>query len=449
MGKTLRALVVALVAVVTVVALQTDGDGSTPKPHYVSSAKQDVYYFGLAGNSRGDASLWWIAWARFGHTRLSVRAKTAGGSFGRPRALSGVHVSANDVHAAVGEDGTQILTWTEYSRGTATQKVAVRRPNGSFAVKKLLARHTPASTIYLGEASNLAIAPDGTAILAEVGFVHKRSQVIALVRHPNGHWSKPEQVTTGRRGVRYPVVAFDGRGAATLAWERGLREYPDDGAPRVKQQIRVAVRPPGGHFGKPRPVTKPDEDARDAALAVNARGDAALMWNATHGRNLPGSRIGVALRRARGAFGAPRLITPPGDAGAPRPAIGQSGSLVAVWTGGDRVVGARGSIAEGLGPSRPLSPRGEVHPSVAADPGGDALAIWLRYPSNTSSFDNRVEARFAGAGGALGPLLRLTPGGDYDYPQALVYGDGTAVAAWTRLRRARSRIELVHLRVRP
>jgi hypothetical protein len=363
--------------------------------------------------------------------------------------LSGVHASANDVHAAAGEDGTQILTWTEYSRGTATQKVAVRRPNGSFAVKRLSAHPTPATTIYLGEASNLAIAPDGTAILAEVGFVRRTSQVIALVRHPNGHWSKPEQVTSGRRGVRYPTVAFDGKGTATLAWERGPREYPDNGAPRVKQQIRVAVRRPGGHFGKPRRVTKPNEDARDAALAVNARGDAALMWNATHGRNLPGSRIGIALRRAGGKFRAPHLITPPGDAYSPSPAIGQGGSLVAVWTDGDRVVGARGSIADGLGPSHPLSSRGEVYPSVAANPGGDALAIWLRYPPGTSSFSNRVEARFAGAGGSLGPLLRLTPRGDYDYPQALLHADGTAVAAWTRLRHARSRIELVHLHVRP
>jgi hypothetical protein len=328
-------------------------------------------------------------------------------------------------------------------------KVAVRRHDGSFAVKTLSAHRTPATTIYLGEASDLAVARNGTAMLVGVGFVHGATQVLAMVRYRNGHWSKPQQVTSGKRGVRYPTVAFDGTGTATLAWERGPREYPDNGAPRVKQQIRVAVRPPGGRFGKPRRVSKPTEDARDASLAVNAHGDAALLWNATHGRNLPGSRIGIALRRGGGEFGAPHLVTPPGDAYLPRGAVGPDGSLVAVWTDRDRVVGAPGSIDDGLGPTRPLSPRGEVWPSVAANARGDALAIWLRYPLKGTSIDNRVEARFAGADGSLGPLLRLTPRRDYEDPHALLYADGRAVAAWVRRPHARGRIELVRVRVRP
>jgi hypothetical protein len=461
MRKSLRVVMAVALLVAALVALQSGEQGSpalfrpaamhrsapAPKAHFVSPAKQDVAEFELAGNSRGDATLMWRQWARFGHTRLWVRTKRAGGSFGRPHALTGVHVSAVEAQAAVGEDGTQLVTWLELDRGKTSLKAAARRDDGSFAKRTLSSQRTPASTIYTGTAMDLALAADGTALLVGVGYFHGASQVFALERNANGHWSKPEVVTSGKRGVRYPTVAFDGAGAATLAWERGEREFPDDGAPRVKQEIRVAVRPPGGRFGKPRRVSKPAEDARDASLAVDARGDAALMWNATHGRNLPGSRIGIALRRAGGQFGAPHLITPPGEAFLPRAAIGPGGSVVAVWTDRDTVVSARGSIGEGLGDAQSLSSRGVEADSVAASSGGDAFATWLRFGRGREDFESRVEGRFAASDGSLGPVVRLTGRGNHDYPQALLYPDGTALVAWTRLRHARNRIEAVRLRV--
>ena len=471
MRKRLRALAAILLMVAAAVAAQSIGGGSSarswpvtegrslspvPKPYFVSPAKQDVESFELAGNARGDAILLWREFARFGHVRLWMRTKRAGGSFDRPRALSGVHMDAVEPHAGVGDDGTELVSWSELSRGKTSQKVASRRPGGSFAVKTLSSNRTPASTIYLGEASALAISRDGTALLASVGFVKGASQVIALVHNPNGHWSKPQVVTTGRRGVRYPTVAFDGAGNAILAWERGEREFPDDGAPPVKQEIRVAIRPPGGHFGKPRRVSNPEQDARDAALAVNARGDAALMWNSTHGRNLPGSRVGMALRRAGGNFGPPTLLTPPGEARLPRGAVGPGGSLVVGWsedrkTGKrcGRVVAAHGSIDSGLGPASPLSDCTAEAASFASNPAGNVFATWLLYPTRGTGIDARVQGRFAGTDGSLGPLIQLSPPHDQDHPQALLYPDGTAFAAWTRVRHGRSRIEAVRVHVRP
>jgi hypothetical protein len=239
MRKGVRALAVVLVAILAVVGLQSRGNDSRavfrpvdasrslppgPAPHYVSPASQNIAWFDLAGNSRGEAMLLWGEWARFGHTRLWVRTKRAGGSFGHPRALSGVHVSAGEAHAAVAENGTQLVSWSERGRRTTKLKVALRRPNGSFAVRTLSSGRTPASTIYLGDAFDLAAAGDGTAALVGVGAVHRASQVVALIRNANGHWSKPQVVTSGRRGVRFPTVAFDGVGNATLAWERGERE---------------------------------------------------------------------------------------------------------------------------------------------------------------------------------------------------------------------------------
>jgi hypothetical protein len=459
MRNGIRALVLGAVVLVALVAVGSGDDAAParfrpsmprrtappPKAHFISPARQDVSDFQLSGNSRGDATLLWREYARFGHTRLWVRTKRGGGSFGRPRALSGVHVSAVDALSAVGEDGTQIVSWSELGRGETRMKVAVRRGNGSFAERTLSAHRTPASTIYLGEASDLAVAPDGTAVLVAVGFVGRTSQVLALVRDAKGHWSKPQVVTTGRHGVRYPVVAFDAAGTATLAWERGPREFPDDGAPPVKQEIRVAVRPPGGRFGKPQRVSKPGHDARDAFLAVNGRGDAALMWNSTHGRNLPGSRVGIAIRKAGGRFGAPRLITPPGEARLPQAALGPTGSLVAVWSEDRRLVAARGSIAHGLGPPVQIAPRTAESGTIAADRAGNAFAVWVRYPGR--AFTSEVGGRFTGADGSLGAPLRLAPRGSHDYPQALLYPDGSALAAWTRLRHASNRIEAV--RVRP
>ena len=474
MRKRLRVLATVVLVVAVVAAVQSNGGGSSarfrpvtaarslppvPKPYFVSPAKQDVESFELAGNARGDAVLLWTEYARFGHTRLWMRAKRAGGSFGRPRALSGVHMDGVEPHAAVGDDGTEVVTWRELDRGKTSQKVASRRAGGSFAIKTLSSSRTPASTIYLGDASQLAISRDGTALLVSVGFVGGASQVVARARSTNGRWSRPQVVTTGRRGVRYPTVAFDGTGTAILAWERGKREFPDNAAPPVKQEIRVAVRPPGGRFGKPRRVSNPQQDARDAALAANARGDAALLWNSTHGRNLPGSRVGMAVRRAGKGFGAPHLLTPPGEAWLTQGALGPEGSLVVVWSedrkkgkrfwcGCPRLVAARGSVDSGVGPSNVLSSRAAEWPSLASDAAGDVFATWLLYSTRGSGI-NRVQGRFASADGSLGPVIQLSPPHDHADPKALLYPDRTAFAAWTRLRHGRSRIEAVHVRVRP
>jgi hypothetical protein len=87
--------------------------------------------------------------------------------------------------------------------------------------------------------------------------------------------------------------------------------------------------------------------------------------------------------------------------------------------------------------------------SAAADSAGDVFATWLLFGHGHGRFDSRVQGRFAGADGSLGPLVRLTGPGDQDYPQAVLYPDGTALVAWTRLRHTRSRIEAVRTRVRP
>ncbi|HKP89821.1 MAG TPA: hypothetical protein VJT75_07560 [Thermoleophilaceae bacterium] len=431
-----------------------------PEPHFISPGDQDVAWFDLAGSSRGDATLIWIEYAAYGHSRLWVRTKRAGGSFGRPRPLTGVHVDAVEAQAAVGEDGTQLVTWVELDRDTQSLKVASRRPDGSFAEKTLASSAKVATTIVYSTEADLEVARDGTALMVLVAGFRGRSRVLAIRRDPDGHWSKPEAVSSGKRGVRYPKVAFDGAGAATLVWERGPREFPDDGASRVKQELRVAVRPPGGRFGRPRKLSKTGEDARDPEVAVNARGDAAVVWNATHGRNLPGSRVGVAVRRAGGDFGPPRLITPPGESFLPRATIGPSGELVAVWNR-DRMtkkgfdcgcvapVTAHGSVGENLGGTHRLAGRIDDAVALARDPAGNAFVTWLRSGRRRDSFDNRVQGRFLGADGYVGPLVRVTPAGDHGELGALLRSNGTALVAWVRYRKGKSRIEAVRTRVRP
>ena len=83
----------------------------------------------------------------------------------------------------------------------------------------------------------------------------------ALTVQPSGLVAQA-RVPLGRR-IGCPVVASDPNGAAVMA-TAGMN------------RVRVAVREPGGVWG--RPVTLPARYYADVDVAVSARGDAVVVW---------------------------------------------------------------------------------------------------------------------------------------------------------------------------
>jgi hypothetical protein len=107
----------------------------------------------------------------------------------------------------------------------------------------------------------------------------------------------------------------DARGTVVLAWTRG-------------RTLQIAQRPPGGTTSAPAVIPSPGY-ARQPQLALTADGHVVVVWLSNEG---DGNTV-MAVSRAAGAtaFGAPRRLTGPVGAFAPRVAGSSAGELLVTF----------------------------------------------------------------------------------------------------------------------
>lgn len=249
-------------------------------------------------------------------------------------------------------------------------------------------------------------------------------------------------------------VQVDEAGGAVATWIPllGTTDYPSHGVPMV------AIRPPGGAFGPPAPLPS-GGPVSDLMLAVNASGEAMVLWQR------PDGTYQYAVRSPGGTFGAAESISAPPTAvhpllltlddngvalgawesggGGPRvfyatrPAGGSFGSWasvlfsdpVTITAAGDRsgdglLVGqasGRVELSERRGggafsvPATAFDDPGEAVRHVAITPAGDAAVVFE---------GERVEAAVRPAGGSFGsPTTIAGPGPDQMLPESALAAD--------------------------
>lgn len=175
----------------------------------------------------------------------------------------------------------------------------------------------------------------------------------------------------------------------------------------------------------------------DADVAVDARGDATIVWSAVStyiGRLIPPSRNHVYARRltARGRLGR-TIVLPvdPGFNGFPRVAYTRPGRAVVAWGLGRifvATVGDDGHVVLGGDPVNEWDAR----PELAIDAGGNATVVWTHYARVGGGDQLDVMGRRLDAGGrALGPLHVISsqtrPAGVY---RLAVDRAGNATVVW-------------------
>src|SRR4051812_34199313 len=186
-----------------------------PHPHALSPRGQDVETFQLAGNRRGDAAAVWVEFAG-PDTEMWLRSRRHGESFGKPERLASGDVAGISPVVAVGDDGTEVAAWVELRGEHGRVFAATRGPDGRLDRRRMLGGGVEPDA---GLAA--AVAPDGTALVAWSSRRHRRPrQLRAAIRRPQGDWSHPQTLTSGKWSVVNPSAAFDAAGNATLVWER-------------------------------------------------------------------------------------------------------------------------------------------------------------------------------------------------------------------------------------
>ena len=171
-----------------------------------------------------------------------------------------------------------------------------------------------------------------------------------------------------------------------------------------------------------------------AQVAVNARGDAAAVWQGRRGGGGTSSTyVQGAVRRSGGLWRSAVRLSPEGvSASSPRVGLGDAGEPVAVWRGLDDAStsvhgGAFGSPSLGHPSIGLLASDADVRnpfarAQIAVDARGGALAVWDR------DHIGGVRSSFRPQGGRWQPAIELAAHGGA--AQIAVNPRGDAIAAW-------------------
>ena len=301
---------------------------------------------------------------------------------------------------------------------------------------------TPAQTISADATSPALVATAGGGAVLAMGS----DTGVFVSRRTDGAFTAPEKIAPDfARNVR---LAANARGDLVVAWD--VITGPDE----PSTLIRFATAPAGGAFGAPQAVPLPP---RAPSVQQNTTANA-------HGAGLTGLAVApdgdpvVAFTEVDGAadnlsravlvtHGEPRIVAT-GPLRGPLLAADAAGGLHVAWTRADdpddpwrrRLFAAYAPPGGDLGAPQVISEpeldadTGFGGVTLAAAPGGDAVALWSPATVNRTlfmTFPDRISAARRPAGGAWGPPTRLTPeGSGAQRPSAAIGPAGHVTVAW-------------------
>jgi hypothetical protein len=296
-----------------------------------------------------------VAWGRGGRVEVAMRTGRNARWRTLPAGAGPGHVT--DVAVAVDASGAMAVMWAEAIGGTHRVRRALLAP-GAMRFRQgaagLIAERRAA--LVTGAAGNGAAA--WTA----------RGRVVLAIATPLG-FSRPLAIDAGDSLA--PALAMGSGGRLVVAWRSRL--------PGGTTVLGAALREPDGRLRNLGDVGL----GRAARVAMNPRGDAAIVWPATDGG---GDRSGIqALLIPRGARGMTTIVVPRSTC-ACRYAVADAaldgdGGLLVAWRRHSRHeadIGAVTSVTD-AGPRRALIMR--PAPDVAAadlatDGASGAAALW-------------------------------------------------------------------------
>ncbi len=277
----------------------------------------------------------------------------------------------------------------------------------------------------VGNAENvtLAVDPAGDVIVAWKQRLAGSEAIEAAYKPAGGSWGAPEAVEFGSAVVETPAVAIDAAGDAVLIWRQGV------GGNHV---IRATSKPASGSWQAPVAISSSALNAEAPDVTMSASGTAAAVWQSSSGATsvvesnelpLGGSWTGEE------AISAPATVTEPPHVVAD-PA---TGDFTAIWsrssTGLVAEVASRPAAGGWNAPEQISTPALEAHaPVVAVDSAGDAVAAWYRFDGSVGSVEGAVLA----AGGAWASPVRISPvGAEAEAPQVAMSPAGAAQVVWS------------------
>jgi hypothetical protein len=237
-------------------------------------------------------------------------------------------------------------------------------------------------------------------------------------------WTAVANVSEEGQSAYGPQVAVDGAGDAIAVWARS------NGSNDV---VQAALKPAGEAWETPATLSEVGEEASETQVAADSAGAAIAVWRRFNGSNYV---VQGAVKPAGEAWGSPATLSEAGqEASEPQVAVDAAGDATVVWrrsNGSNYVVQAAVKLAgDPWETSATLSEAGQdAHaPEVAVDPAGVAIAVWTRFNGS----NDVVQAAVKPAGKPWGSPATVSEAGQQaSEPEAAVDGAGDATAVWTR-----------------
>jgi len=203
-------------------------------------------------------------------------------------------------------------------------------------------------------------------------------------------WGEPEFIGIQALDTKFVDIAMDASGDAVVVWTaRHVSEGPED----IWSNRYSAEE--GASWSTPEPIPIEGPNALFPRVAVDREGNATVVWNQSRG-----TRLDIWSNRYTrdGGWGDPEPIEEiddTGDAQRPEVAMDAKGNAVAVWYQDDgtysNILSNRYTPGIGWGDPEPIEKiEGDARsPQVAVDPDGNAFAVWQQLDRDRDSIDTR------------------------------------------------------------
>ncbi|MCI0381962.1 MAG: hypothetical protein L0207_02780 [Chlamydiae bacterium] len=327
--------------------------------------------------------------------------------------------------------GNSVAVW-QRSNGINTIIQAATKPFGGDW-------STPVDLSAVGQDAQVpqvAIDPSGNAVAIWIRSNGVNFIVQAATKPFGGSWSTPVDLSAVGQTALEPQVVVDTAGNSVAIWQRS------NGANTIAQ---AAIKPIGGDWSTPVDLSAIGQSAVFPQVAVDPAGNSIATWQRSGGIN---NIIQAATKTFGDGWSTPVNVSLPGqNAFNPQVAVDPAGNGIIIWqrfNGVNLIIQAAIKPFDLKGWSIPinLSASGQdaVFPQVAVDPGGNAIAVWIRF--NGANFVIQAATKPFGGDWST-PIDLSTAGQNAELSQIAVDPGGNAVAVWQRFNGANLIIQAV------
>ncbi len=243
-------------------------------------------------------------------------------------------------------------------------------------------------------------------------------------------WGEAELIETDNAGdASGPQIAIDASGNGWAVWSQS-----DGGTSRNIWLNRYTA---GSGWGEAELIGDGNAGrALSPQIAVNASGDALVVWVQSDGTGSSGNHI-WARRHTNNQWGTAVAIENVGFVSSPRIVMDASGNAIAVWRRNDgadvyNIWANQYMAGNGWETAAPIDSgnNGDVTGlTIVANASGNAVVAWRRNNSAFSQFDNWANYYTVGSGWGSATLIEAS--NDIAYPaEVVIDSSGNALAVW-------------------